>query len=247
MLCPQGLLDINELCQKQRAKITSDLRKFVRNEKELARLFGTTKISRWVLVMPEHLSSKLNQHAEVKAAEIRALKLSHVAHDFCIHIATEDCFAAQARVLMDTGLSLIRIQTGTVTAEQVQEWARENDQLVRTLNGKLDKLPTIASPNDKQAVRDKLLSYYVDGGNALESLRQRSAVAYERVVQTKNRRANFLETDCLLEGRTISQVRREFTAELSDAVKGIHPTTAEALAYAAVAEWLLICPLRPRG
>jgi hypothetical protein len=66
-------------------------------------------------------------------------------------------------------------------------------------------------------------------------------------VQTKNRRANFLETDCLLEGRTISQVRREFTAELSDAVKGIHPTTAEALAYAAVAEWLLICPLRPRG
>ena len=86
--CADGPLGVLALYEKQRDKMTADLRKFVENADDLKKVFGTTKIKRWILVVPKHQSSKLNQHATAKAVEIVNTGLDYLDGDFQVHIQT---------------------------------------------------------------------------------------------------------------------------------------------------------------
>jgi hypothetical protein len=62
-------------------KMSADIRKFCKNQQDLRTLFGTTVISRWIFVVPRHDSAKLAQHAQIKAAEVRAKGLPYASRD----------------------------------------------------------------------------------------------------------------------------------------------------------------------
>ena len=47
-------LDVNERANKQKIKITGDLKSFAENKVDLSKLFSGIKISRWILVVPIH-------------------------------------------------------------------------------------------------------------------------------------------------------------------------------------------------
>ena len=68
--CPEKHYDRTELYEKQRDKITADLRKLKDYHSELQSRLGSTKISRWVFVPPEIDRNALLQHAKAKEAEI---------------------------------------------------------------------------------------------------------------------------------------------------------------------------------
>jgi|ERR1051325_3330698 hypothetical protein len=68
--------EVVDRADKQKAKITTDIGKFCRNKAGLGKLFGSVKITRWVLVVPLHDSSQVNAHATSKTAEVKALCLS---------------------------------------------------------------------------------------------------------------------------------------------------------------------------
>ncbi|SDP38134.1 hypothetical protein [Halobacillus aidingensis] len=59
-------LTIEELYNKQRRKISNDIKKFKNNQKELSSFFGPTKITRWIFVVPRHETNKIVAHAEKK-------------------------------------------------------------------------------------------------------------------------------------------------------------------------------------
>ena len=63
---------VADRADKQKAKITTDLKKFCTNKTELSKLFGPVQMSRWVLVVPVHDSSQLNAHATAKTAIVAA-------------------------------------------------------------------------------------------------------------------------------------------------------------------------------
>src|SRR5678815_4735884 len=46
-----GLPNVADLYEKQRRKMTADIKKFCENCDELKKIFGTTKIKRWILVV----------------------------------------------------------------------------------------------------------------------------------------------------------------------------------------------------
>jgi len=114
-------LSTGNLYAKQRHKITKDLNKFKDNKDGLIKIFGPTKISRWILVVPRWESKELLKHAEKKAEEIRNVNLPYVADDFCVHIATEEYFAVERQLLMGVGLDKIQVdpdELETTTIEQ---------------------------------------------------------------------------------------------------------------------------------
>lgn len=78
--------DVADRADKQKAKITTDLKKFCTKKSELSDLFGSVQMTRWVLVVPLHDSSQLNAHATAKTAEVRALRLPYVASNFEVMI-----------------------------------------------------------------------------------------------------------------------------------------------------------------
>lgn len=247
---PQELLTTPELYKRQREKVTDDIGKFINNRKELIKLFGQTTIHKWILVVQEHRSAKLTQHCEEKAHLVRTLSdpLPYVSDDFDVMVVTEDYFPVEVSTLLGgAGIKVEVGETFEITSDAVSDWAQKNDELVKRMDDKLEPLPTFASVSDRRAARDNLLEMYIVGANSLQELKRKYPVIHERFEMIKRLRARSLRVDSKIQSLTIAGTRREFATELTERVGGLGAGTAETLSYAAIAEWLMVCPLNPRG
>lgn len=236
-------LDTEGLYEKQRDKMSTDIRKFCNNQLDLQALFGPTVISRWIFVVPRHDSAKLNQRAEKKAEEVRAKALPYVAEDFAINVITDEYFLLERSQLLAAGVRQIQVEPDSIPQADIHVWADDNDALVHTLDGKLE--PLRRTPEQKTKLRDRFLKHFLDGQNVLQRLKDQYPMLYEVAMKTKESRAEFLRTTSLIQNLSISGVLHSYTEEVFVAVKGVDRTTAELLAHGAVAEWLLLCPLTP--
>ena len=240
-------ISTGDLYAKQRNKITKDLDKFKDNKDGLIKIFGPTKISRWVLVVPRWESKDLLKHAEKKAEEIRNANLPYVANDFFVHIATEEYFAVERQSLLDVGLAKIQVDPDELETTTVNDWSEENDESIKTLDRKIGKLNPSLDKNLKFKLRDNFIRYYIEGQNVLEKLHSDYSDLYVKVRQLKTNREKFLETSSLIPtGAPADMLRRalsEFKSELTDEVKGLSNNMVETLGHEAVSDWLLRCPL----
>ncbi|MGP6010964.1 hypothetical protein [Pseudomonas aeruginosa] len=82
--CPERLYEQDELYEKQRDKINTDLKKLKDYAKELQGLLGGTKIINWCFVTPEINRHKLVSYSRTKEAEVREWKLPHIHENFSI-------------------------------------------------------------------------------------------------------------------------------------------------------------------
>ena len=247
---PQELLVTAELYKRQRQKTTDDLKKFIDNRAELVKLLGPTKIDKWLLVVQEHRSAKLIQHCQRKAKEIRDHKppLPYITQTFDVMVVTEDYFPVEVQTLLAGAGLRVEIDDGSqVTAATVLDWVGQNDELVKTMDGKLEHLPTFSSPSERHATRDKLLEMYIAGGNSLQELKNKYPMIYDEIEKLKRLRTRSLELESSIQRLTIAEVRAQFAEHLTARVAGLGLSTAETLSYAAIAEWLMVCPLRPKG
>src|SRR4051812_32922846 len=73
--CPDKHYTRTELYDAQRDKITRDLKKLQKNEAEILKRIGSTKIGQWVFVTPEFDRNSLLEHARTKEKEVREWNL----------------------------------------------------------------------------------------------------------------------------------------------------------------------------
>lgn len=95
--CPDKLYPSKDLYEKQRDKVTADLKKLQSNETDLLKTLGTTKLRRWHLVTPTIAHNDLIKHAQTKEAEVLNWNLSIIAPDFQVLIHDADHYAAEIR------------------------------------------------------------------------------------------------------------------------------------------------------
>jgi len=240
-------LSTNELYAKQRNKITKDLSKFKDNKDDLIKIFGPTKISCWVLVVPRWESKDLLKHAEKKAEEIRNVNLPYVADGFFVHIATEEDFAVERQSLLDVGLAKIQVDPDEFNTATGEDWSEENDDLVKELNRKIEILNPRLDKNSLVQLKGKFIHHYIEGQNVLEILHSKYSDLYVAVKRLKTNREKFLETSSLIPtgapADTFHIALSEFKNELTDEVKGLSNNMVEILGHEAVSDWLLRCPL----
>ena len=240
-------LSTKELYDKQRNKITKDINKFKNNQGDLVKIFGTTKISRWILVVPRWESKDLLKHAEKKAKDIRNANLPCVADDFYIHIVTEDYFSVERQLLLGIGLAKIQVDPDEFETTTVEDWSEENDDFVKELDRKIGILNPRLDKNSLVRQRGKFISHYIEGQNVLEKLHFEYSNLYIAVKRLKTNREKFLDTFSLIPTGTppdmFNRALSEFKNELTDEVKGLSNNTIETLSHEAVSDWLLRCPL----
>jgi hypothetical protein len=232
--------------QLQRDKITTDIRKFIENKDKLLRLFGTTKITRWFLFVPEWDNKDLVSHANKKAKEVLSANLPYVAPDFQAGIQVEDQYREARQRLLQSYEDAIHISCNQATLEQVEQWSGDHDEWVETLNDKLKKLPTLKTSQHVKTFREKILRWYIEGQELLNNLRNYPDV-YERIIETKRHREKCLVTEVLLHSGTPKELFEVALSKLHEdyigRVKHLAKINSEALAYEAVGDWLLRCPL----
>ena len=244
--CAEGILSVSQLYERQRDKMTVDVKKFIVNRNELCRLFGSTVIRRWLLVVPEFHGPAIVEHASKKADEVRAASLPYVAQDFAVGVITDDEFAVARQQIAGVGLGQIRVAVPG-SPPDVDAWGAANSSLLNMLVAKVARLPTLADVEQRERFVARMVESYQRGQVMLEHLRSLYPDVFERLIDCKSARERLLELECLagtspgtqLLNRELSELR----AELTRALPGVAPTTISDLVAEAVADWLMRCPL----
>lgn len=231
---------------KQRDKMTEDIGKFISNSALLIRIFGNTKIARWILFVPYADSKEIIAHASKKTDEVIAAKLPYVGDEFRVMVSQEEDFASERDDLLSIPSSrTLMFVVEKSTDEAIAEWEATNDRLATTLFGKIRRLPTLTSDIALQKFHATVLRWHIEGQSILEALRQYPET-YQRVVQTKAHRENYLVMTAA-SGRSPQEILQislqQLYEDLKAEVKELHSFSAEALAHEGVADWLLRCPL----
>tara|TARA_R110002111_G_scaffold164386_3_gene230574 strand:+ start:27705 stop:28634 length:930 start_codon:yes stop_codon:yes gene_type:complete len=238
-------LSTQQRYEKQRDKMTRDVKKLIDNNEILSRIFGTTKITRWVLFVPFCDSKELVAHAATKTDEVKIANLSYVALDFRVMVADEEDFKTERAILLSVTDAALHISVESATPEAVAGWAADNDELVEVLDGKIAKLPLLTSTQQRFGFRNQVLKWYMEGQEMLSVLRK-YPTTFERVIKAKSHRENYLASLTLNAATPADQFKAALEQLLEtyrEQVKEMSNLSAEALAHEAVADWLIRCPL----
>jgi len=247
---PEGQTGIPETAAKHKKKITRDVGKFCINRDRLAAIFGTTHIRRWILVVPDHCSSDVVVHCQTKTAEVLGLvpPLSYVDHNFQVLTVNGHSFFAEeiAKLTKDGGL-LVEAEQTKIVPDDLLGFLQENDEWIDNLDRKLEKLPALSTEQDRTSLKEKFLRFHLEGSNAMAYYDYRFPFISDKIRSLKQTKATSLEIESKLQSLTISSTREKFEIELANCVPALGKQTAMIVSWASVAEWLMVCPLDPKG
>jgi hypothetical protein len=245
---PEGISTVAQTADKHKNKVTRDLLKFQKVER-LSTLLGSTKISRWVLIVPDHCSSEVVSHCNKKAEEILALLpgLPYITTDFrVLAVGGHKFLSAEIAELASKGGFNVEATDYVVDDSELSLFSEKNNVWTGNMTRKLKKLP-LSEESERKDLSDRLLSMYLEGSNAAQFFEDNYPNIADKIRFVKQQRQKALQIDSKLKALTISGTREEFETELATSVPSLGKSTARTLSYAAIAEWLMVCPLDPKG
>ncbi len=242
---PEQTSDIAKLVAAQKAKISKDVKKLSDNKAKLKKLFGSTKINRWILATSAHKSAELTAYCAQKSLEIRALALDFIADDFEILIHTEDDYKLEAEALNRQSYQLT-IDFEKNTTQKVEGWIDTNLTFLEKLDKKLPKI--IGDDEQRKRTKNDLVHKYLDYQNFLSRLLVDWADIYETVATSVQNRQKYLETRFLtspdlLPHQVIKEELQKLDDDLSREIITLKRTDIELIKWGVVSDWLIRCPL----
>lgn len=248
--CPDALYSGKELHEKQRKKITEDLKKLQTYEQDLKKLLGATKLRRWYLVTPTIARNELVKHARSKEAELRAWNLSILAPDFEVLVQDGDHYAAEIQELQlafGKALDFGGLPTNLPPLGSAPE-VYENNILRKTkarLQGRFpaDKIEAKEAQLNQRTRRD-----FLEHDSHFRRINDQAPTIHSRLMRLINGyEAYVLETRATWEGtpqQLTDQVREGLAERISkELAPHIDETGAALIARLMVARWIAVCEL----
>ena len=237
-------VDVATRSAKQKSKITTDIGKFCDPAKGAAQIFAGYKIKRWILAVPLHDSREVVEHTMKRTADVIAKNLAYVDPEFQILVHDRADFDEASWKRRAQLRNRIRPIVPPPTREEVVAAASGDQNLTENLRRKLqvrfDELGALEDAVD-DALRISLESQV-----AVEALRKIAPEAYEDVTRLTSQRLRRLSLGSRGAGN-IDRLDAEIDglkSSILTAVPNLDPGTAETIAFGAVSEWLMRCPLR---
>jgi hypothetical protein len=237
--------EVADRADKQKAKITTDLKKFGANKTELSKLFGSIQISRWVLVVPLHDSSHVNAHTTTKTAEVRALGLPYVASNFEVMIQDVESFDSTSRTVRAILRYSLSLPIQPASPQQIEQWSEASESLVGTLKNKLSKRVGADDEKLSESVGEAI-QWFLNRENTLETLRAGFPELHEALMGVISRHGQRLTLYGPPADGAAHQILRAELESLMKALKEVPNVTdasAHQLALGTLADWLMRCPL----
>ena len=229
--------------EKQRDKLTTDLGKLRDRKSAVASLLGRVVIHRYVFMVHRHDSRHLISHAHSKAADVRTWGLPFIADEFSIVIETDDDYANEREAVHALPAGIIESVRPTVDDQAA--WGAANVDLRTTALSKLERVTPSSSTRD--AVMAALTGQYLQGENALERLKNVVPETHRGILAAKAHREDLLVLEHPPEANASHGALAVIARELAERLHADFPTLssqlAETLAWSAVADWLMRCPL----
>lgn len=244
---PEESSDINKLYKAQRRKISADILKFTtKNLKQLSMLFGTVKISRWILATPFNKSAKLSQYCTSKSLRVREMGLPYVADDFQIIVQTDKDYVHESFILRKENYQL-SLDFDETTLDGAMIFINENVAFLEKLNLKLPKIHD--SGNKQDIYRNFLIQKFLDYQNLIDTLKKNWVDIYEIIYKCIQQRETNLVGMFMLAPSDAqpSHIMTEQIKTLKSCIEEEVPTLKqsdlEKITWGVISDWLIRCPL----
>lgn len=241
---PQEPLSTDDRYTKQRDKLSTDLAKLEKNASKLQDLLGDTILRRYLFFVPSFNSNRIVSHASTKSGEVCGKNLPIVSSDFRVKVCTADDFPEQRSALLARPKELV--EATQLAPEEVDEWIDTNTGLVEQMQGKLGKVFSI--PSQRNSYTKQLVAQNLKSDGARTRLRNRFPDQWESITRCVNGKEQTLALDysMLASSNTSNEVTSlasDLSKELRDLIPELGTDIARSIAWGAIADWLMRCPL----
>ena len=248
--CPEKHYERRELYEKQRDKITIDLRKLKDYQSDLQARLGTTKISRWVFVTPEIDQNALLKHARTKEIEVRGWNLPTLANDFTVLLHDGDDYIIEINAVRSaSGEALIFDDAAPVLAALTGATEKYEQNVERKSRNRLaGKSMTKEFQERVQQLSQATIESFLEADGYLRRISSTSPTTYLKLV----RLVNEYEREVIEKSATWSGTAEELTSQVRDGLVALvyaelgplfDMTNSRKVARLMTARWLAVCEL----
>lgn len=245
--CPDKVYPPKELYEKQRDKITTDLKKLQINETDLTKVLGTTKLRRWHLVTPTIAHNDLIKHAQAKEAEVRGWNLSILAPDFQVLVHDADHYATEIqemKLVVGQALDFGGLPAVLPDLNDSSETYEKN--IMRKTRTRLATAPVDKLEGRVARLYSKTLREFLDHGAHLKRINDTAPTVHSRLARLINGYEAEVGERCF----TWEGTPQELTDKIRDGLTtrivrelapAIGETDAADIARMIVARWIAVC------
>ncbi|MFG6318579.1 MAG: hypothetical protein K1W33_01760 [Clostridia bacterium] len=246
---PEGPYSVDELYEKLRDKLTTDIKKLITYEAKLKNM-GVIDIKEWHFVIPKYEDRRILEHAYTKQEKMRKAKkdgkISIINDNFEIHVKVLDNFTEEMNCLIknDIDYKYKLPEIKNVDFSQCESIKKDNiSRKIATLRNNL---------NDDKSDRliNLYIEYYLKGIQMLNEIREHSFELFEEVEKIEQAYRKDLEIRCVT--NTDSSINQEMFREiLNNFEETLKKELENVLDYKDIGElkqemigkWLADCPL----
>ena len=243
--CPDEDPSGKDLYEKQRDKITTDIKKLVKNASAISAL-GAGSIMEWHFLTPCYNSRYLLSHCRSKESEVQSKSLETVHSEFTIYLKTEDDYIPERQICLGTGGLQVQPSGEEPPQEELEKLLTSDNEIVLNIKTKLRKL-ALASDQRTDLIT-QLVRGYIVGKYELQILNEKSSSRYVSVVQLKSATELQLPMRMLScsdnHGTILHKILQEYEDKLStDSSGSLSSALIARLSTEAISDWLGRCPL----
>jgi hypothetical protein len=229
-----------ERAKAQKRKLNTELPKLKRNAAPIKALVGTG-VQNYVFLVSQLNDKSVVEHAGEWTATVLTWKLDYLADDFAISVKDIDYLKAEWDLLYGALKAKLALVFETATDEAVSSWRESENELTTTLRRKLVKIagPDAVDHWDEMLVRERLTEL-----DLMASLRGYGDI-WQRVRELRAAREDGLGFRSVAPSPAadVLALQADYARELRDEVSSLQSDNAASLAWGAIADWLMRCPL----
>ncbi len=201
-------------------------------------------IKHWILVAPLHDSKDFNVHCAKKTKDLRASGCAALDPQFEVSIQDLSIFPHGAIATGMSALSKVTLSIPSPSPSELDSWAAGSSDLLANATHKLKKR---AAPDQLEEVVAEAVRSFLQGNAALDALRSSSPELYEKVIsaiKSRSRRLQFVGPQLSgSAGQILSEELEALIGAMQSAAPALSAENAEQIAYGAICEWIMRCPL----
>lgn len=252
--CPEVNVDNNTLYEKQRDKITTDIKKLQDNKDDLLKLLGGVKLKKWILVTPRFSHHNLTKHCNDKRDLVKSWNLPFIDTDFEVLVHEADDYAIEIGEYFNSTDKKFSISPREEDSnkEKLVQWQNTEIDLVTNAIGKntvrIQSLTNKLDPDKKiNELTDKNARDYLNGESILRTWQSTQPENHQRFLELIASVEEELKEKCLLNEVDPNAFVIEVTQYMETKIKNSFPyldeSTVVRLKNYSVSTWILRCPL----
>jgi len=243
---PEFTPDISFRTEKIRAKLNRDVNKLFEYALTITKLLGSVRISRWILLVPLFDSKEVIPTCSSLTDKVLLGRLSFINPDFRVSVEDQSDFSSEIEQLRRRGGTRIRLTSSETSAEVLENWQVQHNDLVEEMTRKLQRaFPTDNATEIGEKV-SQYISWHLRRPNVLDQLRGDAADVWEQVLVATSNAEKKLRTFGPPDGNTkqaIGNCVADLGNEISECMPNFQKSEIDKVAIGTVADWLMRCPL----